>query len=145
MKIPKTGQPGSVGLLVTKTLVVLGDPLSSFMPSSMLEAQNGEPLRLYRGDGRLGFTPHEGPAPPTPHKSRRTQPASPEGARAPAYPNAQSCWRVRSTKRPALLLRVGKHVDSFSIPDFVERIEPSPWRRPAARRGGRSPLRRARR
>ena len=26
MNIPKTGQPGSVGLMVTKTLVVLGDP-----------------------------------------------------------------------------------------------------------------------
>src|SRR5215471_9798727 len=32
MNIAKTGQPGSVGLMVTKTLVVLGDPLVTAPP-----------------------------------------------------------------------------------------------------------------
>jgi quinoprotein glucose dehydrogenase len=44
MNIPKTGQPGSVGLMVTKTLVVLGDPQVTTMPGrprgAMLRAYN---------------------------------------------------------------------------------------------------------
>src|SRR6202042_915332 len=32
MNIPKTGQPGSVGVVVTKTLVVLGDPSITTTP-----------------------------------------------------------------------------------------------------------------
>jgi quinoprotein glucose dehydrogenase len=44
MTIPKTGQPGSVGLMVTKTLVVLGDPQVTAPPGrprgAMLRAYN---------------------------------------------------------------------------------------------------------
>jgi quinoprotein glucose dehydrogenase len=44
MNIPKTGQPGSVGLMVTKTLVVLGDPQVTAPPGrprgAMLRAYN---------------------------------------------------------------------------------------------------------
>ena len=44
MNIPKTGQSGSVGLMVTKTLVVLGDPLVTAPPGrprgAMLRAYN---------------------------------------------------------------------------------------------------------
>jgi quinoprotein glucose dehydrogenase len=43
MDIPKTGQPGSVGLLVTKTLVVLGDPSVTTTP----EHPRGAMLRAY--------------------------------------------------------------------------------------------------
>ena len=41
--IPKTGQPGSVGLFVTKTLVVLGDPAVTTTP----EHPRGAMLRAY--------------------------------------------------------------------------------------------------
>ena len=34
MTIPKTGQGGSVGVLVTKTLVIAGDPLVTTTPGS---------------------------------------------------------------------------------------------------------------
>src|SRR4051812_27598929 len=44
MNIPKTGQPGSVGLMVTKTLVILGDPQVTAPPGrprgAMLRAYN---------------------------------------------------------------------------------------------------------
>ncbi len=44
MTIPKTGQPGSVGLMVTKALVVLGDPQVTAPPGrprgAMLRAYN---------------------------------------------------------------------------------------------------------
>jgi quinoprotein glucose dehydrogenase len=44
MNIPKTGQAGSVGLMVTKTLVVLGDPQVTAPPGrprgAMLRAYN---------------------------------------------------------------------------------------------------------
>ena len=44
MNIPKTGQPGSVGLMVTKTLVVAGDPQVTAPPGrargAMLRAYN---------------------------------------------------------------------------------------------------------
>jgi len=44
MNIPKTGQPGSVGLMVTKTLVVVGDPQVTAPPGrprgAMLRAYN---------------------------------------------------------------------------------------------------------
>ncbi|HKB10951.1 MAG TPA: PQQ-binding-like beta-propeller repeat protein [Vicinamibacterales bacterium] len=43
MNIPKTGQPGSVGLVVTKTLVVLGDPAVTTTP----EHPRGAMLRAY--------------------------------------------------------------------------------------------------
>ena len=43
MNIPKTGQPGSVGLVVTKTLVVLGDPSLTTTP----EHPRGAMLRAY--------------------------------------------------------------------------------------------------
>ena len=43
MNIPKTGQPGSVGLVVTKTLVVLGDPSVTTTP----EHPRGAMLRAY--------------------------------------------------------------------------------------------------
>ena len=43
MTIPKTGQQGSVGLLVTKTLVVLGDPQMTTTP----EHPRGAMLRAY--------------------------------------------------------------------------------------------------
>lgn len=45
-------------------LVVLPYPLAQAAPSSMLETTNGEPLRVYRGDGKLGFTPWPLPAAP---------------------------------------------------------------------------------
>lgn len=45
-------------------LVLLPYPLAAFVPSNMLEAKNGEPLRLYRGDGKLGFTPWPLPTAP---------------------------------------------------------------------------------
>ena len=44
MNIPKTGQAGSVGLMVTKTLVILGDPQVTAPPGrprgAMLRAYN---------------------------------------------------------------------------------------------------------
>ena len=43
MNIPKTGLPGSVGLFVTKTLVVLGDPSVTTTP----EHPRGAMLRAY--------------------------------------------------------------------------------------------------
>ena len=43
LNIPKTGQPGSVGLVVTKTLVVLGDPQVTTTP----EHPRGAMLRAY--------------------------------------------------------------------------------------------------
>src|SRR5581483_8757024 len=43
MNIPKTGQQGSVGLLVTKTLVILGDPQVTTTP----EHPRGAMLRAY--------------------------------------------------------------------------------------------------
>jgi quinoprotein glucose dehydrogenase len=43
MEIPKTGQPGSVGLLVTKTLVILGDP----EVTTTAEHPRGALLRAY--------------------------------------------------------------------------------------------------
>src|SRR5205814_10598781 len=43
MTIPKTGQPGSVGLVVTKTLVVLGDPSVTTTP----DHPRGAMLRAY--------------------------------------------------------------------------------------------------
>jgi quinoprotein glucose dehydrogenase len=43
MNIPKTGQPGSVGLVVTKTLVILGDPSITTMP----DRPRGAMLRAY--------------------------------------------------------------------------------------------------
>jgi glucose dehydrogenase len=46
MNIPKTGQQGSVGLLVTKTLVVLGDPQVTTTP----EHPRGAMLRAYNKD-----------------------------------------------------------------------------------------------
>ena len=46
MNIPKTGQNGSVGLLVTKTLVVLGDPQVTAPPGR----PRGAMLRAYNRD-----------------------------------------------------------------------------------------------
>ncbi|PYQ91165.1 MAG: quinoprotein glucose dehydrogenase [Acidobacteria bacterium] len=46
LNIPKTGQQGSVGLLVTKTLVVLGDPQVTTTP----EHPRGAMLRAYNKD-----------------------------------------------------------------------------------------------
>ncbi len=46
LNIPKTGQQGSVGLLVTKTLVVLGDPQLTTTP----EHPRGAMLRAYNKD-----------------------------------------------------------------------------------------------
>jgi quinoprotein glucose dehydrogenase len=43
MSIPKTGQAGSVGLLVTKTLVILGDP----QVTTTSEHPRGAMLRAY--------------------------------------------------------------------------------------------------
>ena len=43
MTIPKTGQPGSVGLIVTKTLVILGDPQVTTPP----DRPRGAMLRAY--------------------------------------------------------------------------------------------------
>ena len=43
LTIPKTGQGGSVGLIVTKTLVILGDPQMTTMP----ERGRGAMLRAY--------------------------------------------------------------------------------------------------
>ena len=43
MNIPKTGLPGSVGLMVTKTLVVLGDPQVTAPPGR----PRGAMLRAY--------------------------------------------------------------------------------------------------
>ena len=43
MNIPKTGQGGSVGLLITKTLVILGDPQVTTTP----ERPRGAMLRAY--------------------------------------------------------------------------------------------------
>ena len=43
MNIPKTGQPGSVGLVVTKSLVVLGDSAITTTP----EHPRGAMLRAY--------------------------------------------------------------------------------------------------
>ena len=43
MNIPRTGQPGSVGLLVTKTLVILGDP----EVTTTAEHPRGAMLRAY--------------------------------------------------------------------------------------------------
>jgi quinoprotein glucose dehydrogenase len=44
MNIPKTGQTGPVGLVVTKTLVVMGDPVFTTVPGrprgAMLHAYN---------------------------------------------------------------------------------------------------------
>ena len=49
MNIPKTGQQGSVGLFVTKTLVVLGDPQVTTTP----EHPRGAMLRAYdKGTGK---------------------------------------------------------------------------------------------
>ena len=45
-------------------LVVLPYPLAAGVPSDMLETKNGEPVRVYRGDGKLGFTPWPLPAAP---------------------------------------------------------------------------------
>jgi len=73
MNIPKTGLPGSVGLFVTKTLVVLGDPSVTTTPDhprgAMLRAydkqtgkevgavwmpapQSGSPMTYKGADGR---------------------------------------------------------------------------------------------
>ncbi|HEX2340728.1 MAG TPA: PQQ-binding-like beta-propeller repeat protein [Vicinamibacterales bacterium] len=43
LKIPKTGQGGSVGLVITKTLVILGDPQATTMP----DRPRGAMLRAY--------------------------------------------------------------------------------------------------
>ena len=43
MNIPKTGQNGSVGAVVTKTLVIMGDPLVTTTP----EHPRGAMLRAY--------------------------------------------------------------------------------------------------
>ena len=43
LDIPKTGQGGSVGLVVTKTLVILGDPQATTMP----DRPRGAMLRAY--------------------------------------------------------------------------------------------------
>ena len=49
MKIPKTGQNGSVGLVITKTLVILGDPQFTTTP----QHPRGAMLRAYdKADGR---------------------------------------------------------------------------------------------
>jgi hypothetical protein len=45
LSIPKTGQQGSVGLVVTKTLVILVDPLVTTTP----EHPRGAMLRAYDG------------------------------------------------------------------------------------------------
>ena len=51
MNIPKTGQRGSVGLIVTKTLVVLGDP----QVTTTDEHPRGAMLRAYdKADRRAG-------------------------------------------------------------------------------------------
>ena len=52
MNIPKTGQQGSVGLMVTKTLVVLGDPQVTTTP----EHPRGAMLRAYdKNNGQPGW------------------------------------------------------------------------------------------
>ena len=43
LNIPKTGQQGSVGLMVTKSLVILGDPIVTTTP----EHPRGAMLRAY--------------------------------------------------------------------------------------------------
>ena len=43
MNIPKTGQPGNVGVLITKTLVIAGDPQFTSMPGK----ERGASLRAY--------------------------------------------------------------------------------------------------
>jgi quinoprotein glucose dehydrogenase len=49
LSIPKTGQQGSVGLMVTKTLVILGDPLIT----TTFQHPRGAMLRAYdKANGR---------------------------------------------------------------------------------------------
>jgi quinoprotein glucose dehydrogenase len=43
MDIPKTGQPGNVGVLITKTLVIAGDP----QPTTVPGRARGAMLRAY--------------------------------------------------------------------------------------------------
>ena len=50
LNIPKTGQQGSVGLMVTKTLVILGDPQVTTTP----EHPRGAMLRAYDKTDRQG-------------------------------------------------------------------------------------------
>ena len=50
MTIPKTGQNGAVGAVVTKTLVIMGDPLVTTTP----EHPRGAMLRVRQGDRRTG-------------------------------------------------------------------------------------------
>ena len=56
MNIPKTGQPGSVGLVVTKTLVVLGDPAITTTP----EHPRGAMLRAYDKNDRRSRSARSG-------------------------------------------------------------------------------------
>ena len=49
MDIPKTGQPGNVGLVITKTMVVMGDPQVTTTP----DHPRGAMLRAYdKNDGK---------------------------------------------------------------------------------------------
>jgi quinoprotein glucose dehydrogenase len=51
MNIPKTGQNGAVGLVVTKTLVIMGDPQVTTMP----DRPRGAMLRAYdKATGKAG-------------------------------------------------------------------------------------------
>ena len=54
LNIPKTGQPGNVGLVVTKSLVIMGDPQVTTTP----EHPRGAMLRAY--DKKTGATSRSG-------------------------------------------------------------------------------------
>ena len=58
MNIPKTGQPGTsgVGLMVTKTLVVMGDPQITTTP----ERPRGAMLRAYDKTDRAARSARSG-------------------------------------------------------------------------------------
>ena len=60
LTIPRTGQAGAVGALVTKTLVIAGDPLATLTP----DRPRGAMLRAYdKATGKeVGLSLHAGAA-----------------------------------------------------------------------------------
>ncbi len=47
LNIPRTGQSGAVGALVTRTLVIIGEPLATTLPNRPRGAPRGAMLRAY--------------------------------------------------------------------------------------------------
>ena len=95
MNIPKTGQQGSVGLMVTKTLVILGDPQVTTTPGTSARRDAARVRQEQRQPGRRGLMPAPQSGSPMTYRSTAGSTSS--------SPSAAATTRASTSRSPAEL------------------------------------------